>query len=149
LDAPVWSPDGESIVCAYGNSAAGSQGVSLVEVRAVDGSMRELSNERFFNIAKIVWLPQKTGLIMTAGKKSEDFRQLWRVSYPSLQFTEITAGLSSFSDLSLTRNGDKVVASQSTRAFDLWVGTTRVPENLKKVTAVMDKFCWTPDGRLV
>jgi Tol biopolymer transport system component len=149
LDAPVWSPDGESIVCAYGNSAAGNQGVSLVEIRAVDGSTRELSSEKFFNIAKIVWLPQKTGLIMTAGKKSEDFRQLWRVSYPSLQFTEITAGLSSFSDLSLTRNGDKVVASQSTRAFDLWVGATREAENLKKITAVMDKFCWTPDGRLV
>src|SRR6185369_4431456 len=149
LDAPVWSPDGESIVCAYGNSAAGNQGVSLVEIRAVDGSTRELSSEKFFNIAKIVWLPQKTGLIMTAGKKSEDFRQLWRVSYPSLQFTEITAGLSSFSDLSLTNNGDKVVASQSTRAFDLWVGATGESENLKKTTAVMDKFCWTPDGRLV
>ena len=149
LDAPVWSPDGESIVCAYGNSAGGSQGVSLVEIRAVDGSTRELSSEKFFNIAKIAWLPQKTGLIMTAGKKPEGYRQLWRVSYPSLQFTEITAGLSSFSDLSLTRNGDKVVASQSTRAFDLWVGATHESENLKKVTAVMDKFCWTPDGRLV
>src|ERR1043166_3026021 len=149
LDAPAWSPDGESIVCAYGNSAAGSQGVSLVEVRAVDGSTRELSGERFFNIAKIVWLPQKTGVIMSAAKKPEGYRQLWRVSYPALQFTEITAGLSSFSDLSLTRNGDKVVASQSTRAFDLWVGATRESENLKKVTAVMDKFCWTPDGRLV
>ena len=149
LDAPAWSPDGESIVCAYGNSAGGGQGVSLVEVKAVDGTMRELSSEKFFNIAKIVWLPHKTGLIMSAGKKSEGYRQLWRVSYPSLQFTEITAGLNSFSDLSLTSNGDKVVASQSTRAFDLWVGATRESENLKKITAVMDKFCWTPDGRLV
>src|ERR1043165_447045 len=149
LDAPVWSPDGESIVCAHGNSAAGSQGVSLVEVRAVDGSTRELSSEKFFNIAKIEWLPQKTGLIMTAGKKPEGYRQLWRVSYPSLQFTEITEGLSSFADLSLTSNGDKGVASQSTRAFDLWVGATGEAENLKKITAVMDKFCWTPDGRLV
>jgi eukaryotic-like serine/threonine-protein kinase len=149
LDAPAWSPDGESIVCAYGNSAAGNQGMSLLEVRVVDGSTRELSGEKFFNIAKTVWLPQKTGLIMSAAKKSEGYRQLWRVSYPSLQFTEITAGLSSFSDLSLSRNGDKVVASQSTRAFDLWVGATRESENLKKVTAVMDKFCWTPDGRLV
>ena len=149
LDAPVWSPDGESIVCAYGNSAAGNQGMSLVEVRVVDGSTRELSSEKFFNIAKIMWLPQKTGLIMSAAKKSEGYRQLWRVSYPSPQFTEISAGLSSFSDLSLTRNGDKIVASQSTRAFDLWVGATRESENLKKVTAVMDKFCWTPDGRLV
>jgi eukaryotic-like serine/threonine-protein kinase len=149
LDAPAWSPDGESIVCAYGNSAGGGQGVSLVEVKAVDGSMRELSSEKFFNIAKIVWLPHKNGLIMSAGKKPEGYRQLWRVSYPSLQFTEITAGLNSFSDLSLTSNGDKIVASQSTRAFDLWVGATGESGNLKKITAVMDKFCWTPDGRLV
>src|SRR5690349_9528517 len=48
LDAPVWSPDGETIVCAYGNSAAGNQGMSLVEVRAADGSTRELSGEKFF-----------------------------------------------------------------------------------------------------
>lgn len=149
LDAPAWSPDGESIMCALGNSAAGNQGVSLLEVRVVDGTTRELSSERFFNIAKIAWLPQRTGLIMSAGKKPEGYRQLWRVSYPALQFTEITAGLSSFADLSLTSNGDKVVASQSTRAFDLWVGATRESENLKKITAVMDKFCWTPDGRLV
>jgi len=149
LDAPAWSPDGESIACAYGNSAGGSQGVSLVEVSVLDGSMRELSAEKFFNIAKITWLPKKTGLIMSAAKKPEGYRQLWRVSYPSLQFTEITAGLSSFSDLSLTSNGDKVVASQSTRTFDLWVGATRETENLTKITAVMDRFCWTPDGRLV
>ncbi|HEX6717337.1 MAG TPA: winged helix-turn-helix domain-containing protein, partial [Pyrinomonadaceae bacterium] len=149
LDAPAWSPDGESIVCAYGNSAAGSQGVSLLEISAVDGSTRELSGEKFYNIGKIAWLPQKTGLIMSAAKKSEGYRQLWRVSYPGLQFTEITAGLSSFSDLSLTSNGDKVVTSQSTRTFDLWVGPTGDSENLKKITAVMDKFCWTPDGRLV
>ena len=149
LDAPAWSPDGESIVCAYGNSAGGSQGVSLLEVGVADRSTRELSSEKFFNIAKIAWLPQKAGLVMSAGKKSEGYRQLWRVSYPSMRFTEITAGLSSFSDLSLTSNSDKVVASQSTRTFDLWVGATRESESLKKITAVMDKFCWTPDGRLV
>jgi len=95
--------------------------VSLVEVRAIDGSTRELSGEKFFNIAKIEWLPHQTGLIMTAGKKPEGYRQLWRVSWPGLQFTEITAGLSSFADVSLNNNGDKVAASQATRAFDLWV----------------------------
>src|ERR1041384_6419824 len=79
LDAPAWSPDGESIVCAYGNSAGGGQGVKIVEVKVVDASMRELYNETFFNIAKIVWLPQKTGLIMSAAKKPEGYRQLWRV----------------------------------------------------------------------
>ena len=63
--------------------------MSLVEVSAVDGSTRELSGEKFFNIARIVWLLQKTGLLMIAGKKSEGYRQLWRVSYPSQQFGSV------------------------------------------------------------
>jgi eukaryotic-like serine/threonine-protein kinase len=149
LDAPVWSPDNESIVCAYGNSAGGGQSVSLVEVRVTDAKTRELSAERFANIVKIVWLPQKRGLIMSAGKNSEGYLQLWRVSYPGMEFRQITAGFLSYSDLSITANADKIVASQTTRASDVWVGESREPQNLRRITAAMDKLCWTPTRRLV
>ena len=149
LDAPVWSPENESIVCAYGNSAAGGQNVSLVEVRVTDAMTRELSPERFANIVKIAWLPQKRGLIISAVKNYEGYDQLWRVSYPGMAFRQITAGLVSYSDLSITANADKFVASQATRASDVWVGESREPRNLKRITAATDKLCWTPTRRLV
>jgi Tol biopolymer transport system component/DNA-binding winged helix-turn-helix (wHTH) protein len=149
LDAPVWSPENESIVCAYGNSAAGGQNVSLVEVRVTDAMTRELSPERFANIVKIAWLPQKRGLIISAVKNYEGYDQLWRVSYPGMAFRQITAGLVSYSDLSITANADKFVASQATRASDVWVGESREPRNLKRITAATDKLWWTPTRRLV
>jgi DNA-binding winged helix-turn-helix (wHTH) protein/Tol biopolymer transport system component len=149
LDAPVWSPDDESVVCAYGNSAGGGQSVSLVEVKVTDGTTRELSPERFANIVKIAWLPQKRGLIISAAKNSEDYLQLWRVSYPGMEFSQITAGSTSYSDLSITANADKIVASEATRASDVWVGASREPKNLKSITAATDKLCWTPTRRLV
>jgi Tol biopolymer transport system component/DNA-binding winged helix-turn-helix (wHTH) protein len=149
LDAPVWSPDGDSIICAYGNSAGGSQGVSLVAVSVIDGATRELSAERFYNIDKIARLPHERGLIMSALKKPEGYRQLWRVSYPNMEFRQITAGLSSYSDLSITADAAKVVASQTNRAFDIWIGESREPQHLKKITAATDNLCWSPDGRLV
>jgi Tol biopolymer transport system component/DNA-binding winged helix-turn-helix (wHTH) protein len=149
LDAPVWSPDRELIICAYGNSAAGGQSVGLVEVKVADGSMRELSAEKFANIVKIEWLPQQRGLIISAGKNSEGYLQLWRVSYPAMEFHQITAGLVSYSDLSFTANADKIVASQTTRSSNVCIGESRDPQNLKRITAATDKICWTPQGRLL
>jgi len=149
LDAPSWSSDGDSIVFAHGNSASGSQSMSLMEFRVNDGATRELSSERFANIAKIAALPHNQGLIMSAVKTLEEYRQLWIVSFPKMEFKEITAGLNSYSDLSIAANANKIVASQATRAFDIWVGESRDAQNLRKITAATDRFCWTPDQSLI
>jgi Tol biopolymer transport system component/DNA-binding winged helix-turn-helix (wHTH) protein len=147
LDVPLWSPDGGSIICAYGNWDSGSQDVRIVEVGVTDGRLKELSSNRFSRITKMAWLPHQSGLIMCAAKADEN--QLWRLSYPSLEVHQITEGLSSYLDLSLTANADKAVASQATRNSDIWVGSSREPQNLKKITQGMDELCWTPNGRLV
>ena len=149
LDTPIWSPDGESIICAYGNPGSGSQTIRLAEVRVSDGMMRELSTERFANIYRIAWLPHKSGLIMSAVRGVDDYRQLWRVSYPAMEFRQITVGSTVYSDLSITANGEKVAASQTTRVSDLWVGESREPKNLSRITAAMGNLCWTRDRRLV
>jgi Tol biopolymer transport system component/DNA-binding winged helix-turn-helix (wHTH) protein len=149
LDAPVWSPDNDSIICAYGNSAGGGQNVSLVEIRVNNGMSREMSAEKFANIVKIAWLPQKQGLIMSAAKNPEGYLQLWRISYPGMEFRQITAGSISYSDLSITASGDKIVSSQTARASDLWIGEGSDPRNIRRITAATDKLCWTPARQLI
>jgi Tol biopolymer transport system component/DNA-binding winged helix-turn-helix (wHTH) protein len=149
LGVPLWAPDGESIICAYGNSSGGSQNVTIVEVRVADGMKKELSATRFFQIAKLAWLPHGSGLIMTARKNLGDNNQLWRVSYPGMEISQITEGLISYFDLSLTANADKAAASQATNISDIWMGSSREPKNLKRITQATDNFCWTPSGQLV
>lgn len=149
LDTPSWSSAGDSIICTHGNTSNGSQSMSLLEVNLTDGATRELSTERFANITRIAALPHQQGLIMSAVKTLEGYRQLWFVSFPNMEFKEITAGLSSYSDLSVAANANKMVASQITRAFDIWVGETRDVQHIRKVTGATEKFCWTPDQKLV
>jgi Tol biopolymer transport system component/DNA-binding winged helix-turn-helix (wHTH) protein len=149
LEAPLWSPDGKSIICAYGSSEGGGQDVHLVEVRVADGAKKDLSPEKFFRIAKMAWLPGKNALVMSARKNLGDNNQLWRVSYPGMQISQISEELSPFLDLSIAANADRAVASQATRLSDIWVGPSREPQNLRKITQAIDNFCWTPDGRLV
>src|SRR5215471_4289393 len=149
LNVPVWAPGGQAVFCSYGNSEGGGRTMSLVEVRVADGATRELIPDRFFRIAKIAWLPHKTGLIMSARKKLEDNNQLWLVSYPDLEVKQITEELADFLDLSVAGNSDKAVATQATRISDVWVGSRDEPGNLKKITQAIDELCWTSDGRLV
>lgn len=149
LDAPVWSPDEQSIICGYGSSEGGSRAMSIVAVSVADGTKRELSADRFFNIGKMAWLPHKNGLVMAARKNDQDNKEIWQASYPGMKIKQITEGLSAYLDLSIATTVDKAVASQATRISDIWVGSTGDSQILKKVTQAIDEFCWTPNGRIV
>ncbi|HEY0765405.1 MAG TPA: winged helix-turn-helix domain-containing protein [Pyrinomonadaceae bacterium] len=149
LDVPLWSPDAKSIICAYGNSSAGGQEVSLVAVDINGGAKKDLSSSRFFLIKKMGWLRDKTGLILSARKNPGDSNQLFRVSYPGMEISQITEGLISYSDLSIAGNADNAAASQSIRESHIWVGSSRDLQSLKRITPALDNFCWTPGGQLV
>jgi Tol biopolymer transport system component/DNA-binding winged helix-turn-helix (wHTH) protein len=149
LDTPVWTPDGRTILCAYGNTTGGSQEVSLIEVSASDGQKQDLASEKFFRITKMAWLANGAGLLLSARKNLGENNQLWRLSYPGMQLTQLTEGLISYADLSLTSDAQKGVASQETITSDLWVGASAEPRALNKITQATGNFCWAPDGQLV
>lgn len=149
LDTPLWTPDGNSILCSYGNSTGGGQEFGLIEVNVADGRKKELGSSKFFRITKMAWLADGKSLIMSARKNLADNNQLWRLAYPGMQLTQMTEGLTSYADLSLTANADKGVASQETLSSEIWVGPSRDPRSLRKITQAAGSFCWAPNGQLV
>ena len=149
VDVPVWSPDGQSIICAHGNSAAGSQDVSLIAVNVHTGEKTDLSSFKFYYITKMDWLPDRSGLIVSARTNMGVDNQLFRVSYPAMEISQITEGLTSYSDLSVAANADYAAASQSILESHIWIGSSREPQNLKRITQALNNFCWTQDGRIV
>lgn len=149
LDVPIWSPDGQSIICANGTPHGGGQHVTLTQVRIADGSKKELSPERFFCIKKMAWLPGKTALIICARKNVSDNNQLWCVSYPGMEITQITEDMSPYLDLSIASGADKAVTTQANRISDIWVGASQDPKTMSKITQAISTFCWAPNGRLV
>ena len=149
LDTPMWTPDGTAIICSYGNSKGGGREFGLIEVNAADGRIKELPIPKFFRITKMAWRPQADALILSARTNLEDNNQLWKLTYPGLELTQLTEGLISYHDLSVARNVNKAAASQLTFLSDLWVGPTRDPKSLKKITPAIGNFCWSADGRLI
>jgi DNA-binding winged helix-turn-helix (wHTH) protein len=149
LDTPMWAPDSRSIICSYGSTTGGSQDVSIIEVSLADGQKKELSSKKFFRITKMAWLANGSGLLLSARTNLGENNQLWKLSYPSMELTQLTEGVVSYADLSLTADAAKGVASQETLTSDIWVGSSREPNTLKRVTQASGNFCWAPDGRLV
>jgi Tol biopolymer transport system component len=66
-----------------------------------------------------------------------------------MEVTQITEGLTSYSDISVAANADVAAASQSVLESYIWIGSSRDPQNLKKITQAITNFCWTPNGRIV
>jgi len=149
LEAPIWSPDDKSIICSYGYSEGGGQDVSIVEVGLGSGATRVLTDVKFFRIRKMAWLPDHSAIIMCGRKNFEENNQLWHISYPKFEITQITEELSPYLDLSIAAKAGKAVASQATRQSDIWAGPANDPRNLTRITQATDEFCWTPNGRLI
>ena len=149
LDTPMWTPDGSAIICSYGDSNGGGREFGLIEINAADGQMKELPSPKFFHITKMAWSAKADALILSARTNLEDNNQLWKLTYPGLQLTQLTEGFLSYHDLSIARNVNKATASQSTFLSDLWVGKADDPKSLKKITQAIGNFSWSADGRLI
>jgi Tol biopolymer transport system component/DNA-binding winged helix-turn-helix (wHTH) protein len=149
FNTPAWSPDGQTIAVAAGPSDSGSHEVRILEVGVLDGKKREISTERWFHVSSLVWLPDKSGLLVAGEKVISETKQLWRISYPGGEASQLTNGLTSYVGLGITSDGGKAVATEMTLNADIWVGPAGDAQNLERITQATGGFNWMPDGRIV
>ena len=117
-DRPAWSPDGKIIVCARYSSADNSR--SLVEINVKDGSEKVVASPGWLSLAGITWLPDGSGLLLTARDLETKLLQVWLVSYPEGKLRRITNDLSSYIGISLTVDGKTLASVQSERLSNIW-----------------------------
>ncbi|HEX6729550.1 MAG TPA: winged helix-turn-helix domain-containing protein [Pyrinomonadaceae bacterium] len=149
FNAPVWSPDGQTIVVAAGPSDRASEDVRILELSVADGSERELSAGRWSHISRLVWLPDKSGLIVVAARVTGDTKQLWRISNREGEVRQLTDGPLWYADLSMTAHGDRAVGTNMALTSAMWIGPADETQNLKRVEHAAGGLSWLPDGRII
>jgi Tol biopolymer transport system component/DNA-binding winged helix-turn-helix (wHTH) protein len=155
LHSPIWSPDGKSIVCVYGNIAESGRQVNLIEVRLADKSVRTITSERWKFIGRIAFLPDKSGIMTTVSDYSFGPYQVWLVSLKDGKTRQITNDLSNYGSISLTSDSKNIVAVQSDIRPFVWVLPEAQTEQAKQITSSPGTrndywgFSWTPDGKIV
>jgi Tol biopolymer transport system component len=152
---PVWSPDGSAIACAA--AVPGTQGaqMSIVVVQLSDGSERTIGSARWSRVGRIAWLPDGSGLIMTASADRWSPWQIWHLSYPDGAARRLTNDINHYSDVSVTADGRMLVAVQAGGLASLWVGPASRPGAAKQITSEVERYdgtegiAWLPNGKLL
>jgi len=88
IGSPAWSPDGKIIACP----SADKIGASYATILGVgeDGSEHPLTSKKWFDINRIAWLPDGSGLVLIATEQTVGNSQVWLLSYPGGDVQRIT-----------------------------------------------------------
>ena len=151
--SPAWSPDGKLIVCAWGTDADSS--MNLFGIRVADGTIAPLLEKKWEEIGEAVWLPDGSGLFITARELGSELFQIWLVRYPTGEVRRITNDTDNYRFISLTSDSATLAAVRIDRQSNIWVAPAGDTGNAKQITftnydADNDQgLAWTPKGQIV
>jgi Tol biopolymer transport system component/DNA-binding winged helix-turn-helix (wHTH) protein len=152
---PAWSPDGRKIVALAGAKGQAGDYAYLLEVQAGDGSVREVSGARWRWASQAAWLPDGTGLVVSAQEKLGTPYQLWLVAYPSGEVRRLTNDLNDYDKISISSDSRLLIAQQETNVTHVWMVPGGDAARARQLTSGasdsdgMHGLAWAPDGRIL
>jgi serine/threonine protein kinase len=148
-----WSPDGKTIAMAVRYESSPEQTPwQILTVPVTGGETKALIPPRKNYISSLLWLPDNSGLIMTAIDEKSGLLQLWRITYPKGDVQRITNDASDYSSATITANGDTILTSQTVVANNIWIADGTDVNHSRKITLSSggyDDVCWTYDNRIL
>jgi Tol biopolymer transport system component len=152
---PAWSPDGQVIVSGLGRTVSGYRQQRLVQLNLSDGQQRQIGSQTWFNMGRIAWLADGSGLVFSARDGAESPGQIWLVRYPEGETTRVTNDLHDYSHVNATVDGRTLAAVQTQTVSSLWLAAAEDPTRAREVLSEVGSYSgleglsWTPDGKLV
>jgi serine/threonine protein kinase len=149
-----WSPDGQRVVALTreGNDPHGLN-ETLTEFDVATGLEKPVAGRRWRVINDFTWLPDGSGLLLSAEERTAVPAQLWIVSYPSGAVRRVSNDLSQYLSVSASRDGGMIASVQQNSASAIWVGASDTPDRARQITSGrldgMVGFAFAPNGQLV
>jgi len=157
--APAWSPDGKVIAFSLIAKESGQRGMKVIGVALADRTVSTLIPSSWTNIRDVAWLPDGRTLIINGRDESagaEPRLQVWRVPLAGGEARRITNDLNNYFSISLSADGNTLIALQWQTTSGLWIAPAENPSAAAPVTAgTLDRkdgqngLSVAPDGRLI
>jgi Tol biopolymer transport system component/DNA-binding winged helix-turn-helix (wHTH) protein len=148
-----WSSDNASILCAFRQHTADGYIHYIGEIPATGGAESRITPPRRERILSAHWLPDKSGLIMTAIDPETQLSQIYYVSQPAGEERRITNDLNNYRGVSIARDGRTLIAQMSNAITHLWSAPSSDPGRaVRLASSTKGSFqgvSWMPDSELV
>jgi Tol biopolymer transport system component len=114
-----------------------------------------VTEARWTDVRQLSWLPDGSGLVMSATEAELSPAQIWILSLPSREVRRVTNDLNTYLGASVTADGSALVTVQTDRVPNVWVAPAGDAARARQITTGSGKFdgyyglSWTPDGRVV
>lgn len=142
-----FAPDGRTVAFAVGESENMANEFGLVEVDVESGAERELTAEKFFDIKGLAWLPNRSGLLLTAARIPNKVFRIWQVSAAG-DVQPLTRDSESYMALSPDKTASQIVATQVRENFRLMLFQMNNPSD-GRVLVDATRAAFTPDGKII
>lgn len=141
------SPDGKKIAFASGQSENAANEFSLTECDLETGIERPITEEKFFNIKNLAWLPDQSGLLLTASRVPNKYFRIWHVSATAGTAEPLTKDWEAYSILSLDKAANYLVSTQFEQDFRLSMFNLENPKE-KRFLADGTRAAFASDGKI-
>lgn len=143
-----FSPDGKTIVFAVGQSENKANEFGFSEVNIENGQEKSITDEKFFNIRNLIWMPDGKSLLFTASRIPNKNFRIWEISLPEGEVQPITNDSENYSSLSLNKAASLLVSTKIRQDFQLHLfHFDNSPGNPALADASTASF--TPDGKIL
>lgn len=148
---PVWSPDGKTIACATHGLGAKLNEVFIEATDVGNRSTRRVNAVPWFNVSRMTWLADSSGIIVAAAETRNGPLQLQLLAASGVELRKLTNDPNSYTLISGSRDSTVFLSRNVEESSSIWRIAIRDPLNgfnlgLKKGLAEVES---AKDGALV
>jgi Tol biopolymer transport system component len=144
-----WAPDGNSIAYSLGKFMSRNNEVSIAEHDLATGSERSLTDFKWNDVEGVMWLPDKSGVLVSARETVDAIHQIWLVNLPGGDARQISFDSSALKLRGASADFSTLLGSQKWLAARVWVGDAKDPAAVRDVSPAAFDVALAPDGSLV
>jgi serine/threonine protein kinase/Tol biopolymer transport system component len=150
---PAWSPDGKFLACPTVSRTHSEQEMNIEVLDAKAGTGRRLNSRPWYNISRVTWLADGSGLVLTAADAPDAPAQLVVLSYPGGEGRRMTNDPNNYRGVSATSDSSVFLALNVEEESSIWRvtlggGRQSIPLDVSQKKGVM-AVTWSPDGHII
>ncbi|MEQ1603335.1 MAG: protein kinase [Pyrinomonadaceae bacterium] len=151
LQSVAFSPDGAKIAVFATDS--GVNGLfKLNWIPAEGGELRKVSDTALKEDGSLDWLNDGSGLVISGQFPEQKYGQLYKIPFPQGEYTPLTTSTSTFSRVSVSKDGNFLVALQTNKTNGIWeldLGTRAARQIIQTTKDELKVEDATTDNRLL